>query len=155
MKPYFLRFICRNFLRWEGGGGERPATRMRGRRGASGLRLAPLPSRGRLPREDTYPTFSPGPELRRTPGEASGPFPSSLTWSTICNVSPKNGKPMVPGGKGRAQLRSRLLTQYRSQSLSAARKSSSGSTKVQSALASSAGSPMARFSLPRHLPPPP
>lgn len=125
---------------------------MRGRRGAPRLGLAQVlaavtSSRGRLPGL----RWKPGAESR----ESSCPAPSSLTCSTICSVSPKKGKPMVPGGRGRAQLRSRLLTQYRSQSLIAARKSSSGSTKVQRALARSAGSPMARRDRPRHLPPPP
>lgn len=119
---------------------------MRGRRGALSLPpvliLAPVTS---LPG---------GASAELGSGESSNPAPSSFTCSTICSVSPKKGKPIVPGGKGRAELRSRLLTQYKSQSLIAARKSSSGSTKVQSALASSAGSPMARRDLPRHLPPP-
>lgn len=50
---------------------------------------------------------------------------------------------MVPGGSGSGQLGSRLLTQYRSQSLTAAKKSSRGSRKVHRALASRAEKPMA------------
>lgn len=55
---------------------------------------------------------------------------------------------MVPGGSGSGQLGSRLLTQYRSQSLTAARKSSRGSRKVHRALATRAEKPMTGEQLP-------
>jgi len=50
---------------------------------------------------------------------------------------------MVPGGNGSGQLGSRPLAQYRSQSRTAARKSSRGSRKVHRALATRAEKPMA------------
>lgn len=48
----------------------------------------------------------------------------------------------MPGGSGSGQLGSRLLTQYRSQSLTAARKSRRGSRKVHRALATRVEKPM-------------
>lgn len=56
MKPYFLRFICRNFLRYESG-----EEGVRGRRGAPRLQLVPILAH-HFPLWVAYPDFSGGSE---------------------------------------------------------------------------------------------